>query len=146
MKIVETEGANQLVEGPFNLRLLIEDTLDAASLNCATDEIVLVYSLDQELNLDVIGDQAVIRQVLIELLGYLLKHTSTGEIRISVGLIGPADGPTQDLAFRIIDTGFRGPSASSAPEVLPLSYCYQLLRLLRSQLSVNVRELQCASR
>lgn len=142
MKIVETEGTNQLVEGPFNLRTLIEDTLDAVSLNCTADEIDFIYSLDPDVNLDLIGDQGAIRQVLIELLGYCLKHTPSGEIRISVGLVAPAEGITVDLAFRVIASGCRGLNAVT--EVLPLSYCHQLLRILRSQLSMHVRfRLRC---
>lgn len=62
MKIVETEGTNQLVEGPFNIRTLIEDSLDVVSANCTT-EIEFVYNFDPDLPLDLLGDQAVLKQV-----------------------------------------------------------------------------------
>jgi len=88
----------------FNLRHCIEDALDLFSESAAKKQLDLLYKIDHNVPVQLIGDQLRIRQVLLNLINNAIKFTSKGEILIEVSLLERNDD-NLNLSFKIKDTG-----------------------------------------
>ena len=96
MSQIET-GDLQLAEGAVDIEICIETTISMVAEQAATKGLVLVETLPAELP-DLIGDQAKIKQMLLNLLTNAIKFTGTGgEIEIGVSFI---EGTGIDLYVR----------------------------------------------
>ncbi|MEJ2616774.1 MAG: response regulator, partial [Ignavibacteriaceae bacterium] len=94
----------ELEKQPFDVRNCIEEALDLFASKAADKNIELLYSLDEGLSTNVIGDVTRVRQIIVNLLGNALKFTDEGEIVIR------ASGQLKDynnymLHFSVRDTG-----------------------------------------
>jgi len=98
-------GKLELHEGPFSLRLAVQDCLALVSFQCATKGLELQSSVHPDLPDCLWGDSFRLRQVLSNLLGNAVKFTSSGFVRLEV--LPGAEQPQQgcSLLFQVSDSG-----------------------------------------
>ncbi len=94
----------ELEKQPFDVRNCIEEALDLVASKAADKNLELLYSIDEGLSTNVIGDVTRLRQIMVNLLCNSLKFTDEGEILVSVS------GQLKDynnymLHFSVRDTG-----------------------------------------
>jgi signal transduction histidine kinase/DNA-binding response OmpR family regulator len=102
-------GKMELENVNFNLRACIEDVLDVFGAKAASCKLDLVYDMDVDVPVLVIGDSARLRQVLINLVGNAVKFTRQGEVCVSVAVEKRMDDM---VALRVLvrDTGIGIPA------------------------------------
>ena len=94
----------ELEKQPFDIRDCIEEALDLVASKASDKNLELLYSLDEGLSTNVIGDVTRVRQIIVNLLGNAIKFTEEGEIVVRVS------GQLKDynnymLHFSVRDTG-----------------------------------------
>lgn len=94
-------GKIDLDHRPFALAPLIEDITELLAPRAQARDLEIAAYIDERLPLDVIGDAARLRQVLLNLAGNAIKFTAKGGVAI---IVEPGIGPT-DIAFIVRDTG-----------------------------------------
>ncbi len=87
-------GKIELEEQDFDLRNCVEEVLELFSAQAAHSEVDLVYEIDHEVPLQVVGDGMRLRQVLMNLVGNAIKFTTSGEIFVGVHLLKSAGEKT----------------------------------------------------
>jgi signal transduction histidine kinase/HPt (histidine-containing phosphotransfer) domain-containing protein len=100
-------GKLEAEKHPFALNECVEGAIDVLAPKAAEKNIELAFEIDPEIRNAVIGDQARVRQVLINLLGNAVKFTTVGEVVLTVRLDKPVNGdPSAQLVrFSVRDTG-----------------------------------------
>ncbi|MEJ2494761.1 MAG: PAS domain-containing protein [Ignavibacteriaceae bacterium] len=94
----------EIEKQPFDLRLCIEEALDLVASKAVDKNLELVYSVEDVLSTNVIGDVTRLRQILLNLLSNSIKFTENGEIEVSVtGQL--RDHYEYQLHFSVRDTG-----------------------------------------
>ncbi len=93
-----------LEAAPLSVRALMEEALEVVAVRAANGSLTLAYHLAPEVPRHIVGDQARLRQVLINLLGNAVKFTERGEVVLSADLI-ETDGAQPLLHFSVRDTG-----------------------------------------
>jgi signal transduction histidine kinase len=97
-------GKFELSAIPFDPRELIAELTDLFAPQCTSKGFEFVHSVAEDVPLQVAGDAARLRQVLVNLVGNAIKFTEYGEIVVSLSL--GATGPENlQLVFAIEDTG-----------------------------------------
>ena len=76
----------------FNLRVCIEDVLDIFGPKAALQGLDLIYKIDNNVPLQIVGDDLRLRQVLTNLINNALKFTEKGEVFVGVHLL-PSNEP-----------------------------------------------------
>ncbi len=89
----------------FNLRQCVEDVLDIFGAGATKLGIDLVYDIDEQVPLQIVGDSLRLRQVLINLVGNALKFTQQGEVCIFINLHKKDQQEELNLMFAVKDTG-----------------------------------------
>ena len=77
-------GRVDLEARPFILREAVEASLDILAPAAAKKGLELVYAIDDELPMTLIGDQGRLRQMILNLLSNAVKFTETGEVVVTV--------------------------------------------------------------
>lgn len=105
-------GKLDLEERPFDLRDLLESTLDVVAPRAAEKHLDLAYIVDSALPLAFFGDAIRLRQILLNLLSNAIKFTEQGEVVVNVQLEGSRQevGEVQELLFSVRDTGIGIPA------------------------------------
>jgi diguanylate cyclase (GGDEF)-like protein len=99
-------GKLQLVTTDFDLRQLLEETLETSANQAHRKGLELILDLPPELNCTVHGDSERIRQVLINLIGNAIKFTSRGEVQLKVTQDSSSTEKGMiNIKFSILDTG-----------------------------------------
>ncbi|MEO6149440.1 MAG: response regulator, partial [Mucilaginibacter sp.] len=98
-------GNLELESEDFNLRQCIEDVLDLFGPKAAKLQLDLVYQIDENVPLQIVGDSLRLRQVLINLVGNALKFTEYGEVCINVTQEKSMPDCLVQLKFEVRDTG-----------------------------------------
>jgi PAS domain S-box-containing protein len=94
----------EIEKHPFDVRLCVEEALDLVTAKAAEKNLELLYSIEDTLYTNVIGDVTRVRQILLNLLSNAVKFTEKGEIEVSVsGQL--RDHYEYQLHFAIRDTG-----------------------------------------
>lgn len=93
-----------LMEEDFDLREILEDTVELVSEQAHRKGLVCVADIPVDLPRMVKGDPTRLRQILVNLLGNAAKFTEKGEVRISVRLTA-RHVDCYDLEIEISDTG-----------------------------------------
>jgi len=88
----------------FDLRSLLEDTLEMVANQAYRKGLELVPNLPPDLPHWAHGDPVRLRQVLVNLLGNAIKFTQRGEVRLWVRSLGEKEGRYR-VAFEVSDTG-----------------------------------------
>jgi signal transduction histidine kinase/CheY-like chemotaxis protein len=89
---------------PFALREVLTDVERMFRLAADSKGLTLVMETAEDVPAYVLGDQAKVRQVLINLVGNALKFTARGAVRVQVGA-RPLDEQRVSLRFAVSDTG-----------------------------------------
>jgi signal transduction histidine kinase/DNA-binding response OmpR family regulator len=88
----------------FDLREIIEGTLDLVAEKAHAKGVELIYSLPADIPSALIGDPGRIRQVLLNLLSNAVKFTEKGEVLLEISL-QEQDRKEAVLYFSVKDTG-----------------------------------------
>jgi PAS domain S-box-containing protein len=94
-------GKIDLEHRPFALSALIEDITELLAPRAQAKKIEIAAYVDERLPLEVIGDSARLRQVLLNLAGNAIKFTSTGGVAL---IVEPGIWPNE-ISFLVRDTG-----------------------------------------
>lgn len=100
-------GKLELEERPFDLHRLLRDCRDLMSNAASQKGLLLQLSLGGTVPRFVHGDEARIRQILLNLVGNAVKFTERGSVLVSAGLLSAEDGEGAPvlLRFSVSDTG-----------------------------------------
>lgn len=88
----------------FDLRHCIEEVLDIFAEKVGKSNVDLLYQIDWDVPIQIIGDNLRLRQILLNLIGNAIKFTHQGEIFIRVYLINTNNNKVE-LGFQVKDTG-----------------------------------------
>ena len=97
-------GAMTLEEEPMSIHSCVEDSLGMISRQAAEKGLDLSCTFDPCIPVEVFGDAARLRQILINLLGNAVKFTHEGEIQVRVSCT-ERSANTIHLSFEVQDTG-----------------------------------------
>ncbi len=114
-------GKIELEEHDFGLRNCVEEVLELFSTQAAQSGVDLVYEIDNEVPLQVVGDGMRLRQVLVNLVGNAVKFTVSGEIFVGVHLLRSRPNGILELGFEIRDTGIGIPADKISRLFMPFS-------------------------
>ena len=106
---IET-GKMELEKEEFNLRTCIEDVLDIFGTKAAEAGLDLVYQIDAEVPLQILGDNLRLRQILTNMVSNALKFTQQGEVFVGVHLLKSEPEGLLELEFEVRDTGIGIPA------------------------------------
>jgi two-component system, sensor histidine kinase and response regulator len=148
-------GNMELEKEDFHLRGCIEDVLDIFGSKAAQIGVDLIYTIDEDVPVQIISDQLRLKQVLTNLIGNALKFTQKGEVFIGVHLADQDSHTGFPLRFEIRDTGigiahdkldrlfkaFSQVDSSTTRKYggsgLGLAICEKLVNLMGGQISVE---------
>ncbi len=102
-------GHVELEETVFDLRHLAEKTCDMIAMRAHAKGLELIYTIDDDIPVNLIGDPNRLNQILINLMGNALKFTNNGEISLNVSKSRNHDGSIE-LLFNVSDTGIGIPA------------------------------------
>ncbi len=102
-------GYMELEHHPYNMVDTIEDVFELLSHKAFDKGLELVYYIEPEVPVDVLGDSTRLRQVLVNLISNAIKFTEKGEILVSVRNITQVK-QKQTLEFTVRDTGIGIPA------------------------------------
>jgi PAS domain S-box-containing protein len=94
-------GKIDLEQRPFNLVELIEDITELLAPRAQAKNLEIAAYVDERLPLELIGDAARLRQVLLNLAGNAIKFTSQGGVAL---IVEPGIWPNE-ISFLVRDTG-----------------------------------------
>jgi signal transduction histidine kinase/DNA-binding response OmpR family regulator len=107
-------GKLELHKGAFALDGCVQGTVELLSRKAHEKDLEIAWTVDPNLPLRLIGDEARVRQVLLNLIGNALKFTDRGGILVSLVLL-ERRGSKAKVAIRVKDTGIGlSPSAIEA--------------------------------
>ncbi len=102
-------GKLQLIETDFSLRDCIADAMSTLAAQAQLKQLELAYHVAPEVPDALVGDQARLRQILLNLVGNSIKFTREGEIVVRVEMESASDEETL-LRFSASDTGIGIPA------------------------------------
>src|ERR1700737_4545170 len=94
-------GKIDLEHRPFALTALIEDITELLAPRAQAKALEIAAYVDERLPMEVVGDAARLRQVLLNLAGNAIKFTSTGGVAL---IVEPGISP-DEVSFSVRDTG-----------------------------------------
>src|SRR4030081_2875527 len=94
-------GKIDLEHRPFALAALIEDITELLAPRAQARKLEIAAYVDERLPMEVVGDAARLRQVLLNLAGNAIKFTSTGGVAL---IVEPGISP-HEISFLVRDTG-----------------------------------------
>lgn len=103
-------GNLELDPHDFNLQQCVDEVMDMFSGRAKESGLGLIYDIDQNIPLELIGDSPRLKQVLINLLGNAIKFTSKGNVFLGISLLIKHPDSTLELAFEVRDSGIGIPS------------------------------------
>jgi two-component system sensor histidine kinase/response regulator len=152
-----SKGKVALEEVVFDLRQIVEDTLDILAIPAQDKGLDFGCLIDEQIPHRLIGDPGRIRQVLFNITGNAIKFTSRGEVFVAVTLENQ-HGNLKKIRFSVSDTGigiseaqvdflFQGFSQLDASTTrkyggagLGLVISKQLVELMKGEIGVQSKE------
>jgi len=99
-------GNMEIEKEEFDLRSSVEEVMDLFSQKVANKGIDLIYQIDLDVPVQIIGDNLRLKQILINLINNAVKFTHEGEVYLSIYIISKAtDSSGIVLGFQVKDTG-----------------------------------------
>ncbi len=93
----------------FDLRIMLEDTVDILAIGAAEKGLELICLIDPTIPSQLKGDPGRLRQILTNLVGNAIKFTTVGEVVINARLDTTENGVTA-IRFSVSDTGIGIPA------------------------------------
>jgi signal transduction histidine kinase/ActR/RegA family two-component response regulator len=112
-------GKLDLMRDPFALRRTIDDLVKCFSFDAGKAGVRLVSDVGADVPKVPVGDDGRLRQILVNLLGNAIKFSSSGEVRVRVGLEGPVRGGVACCRFTVSDEGIGIPVDKQAAVFAP---------------------------
>ncbi len=113
----KVDSGKQLELKDFDLRNSIEEVLDVFGAKAAAAGVDLIYSIHDNVPLQLVGDAYRLRQILMNLVENAFRFTDAGEIFIGVKAIQSAEDGRMNIEFEVRDTG-KGMSQQRLQKVL----------------------------
>jgi two-component system sensor histidine kinase/response regulator len=104
-------GNMELENEDFNLRQCVEDILDIFGAKATVAGLDLIYHIEENVPLQIVGDSLRLRQVLINLVGNAMKFTEKGEVYLFVTKEETGKADELRLNFAVRDTGIGIPES-----------------------------------
>jgi len=102
-------GRLELEEAPFDVRTVIEESLQLVAPSARPKDVELTYTVDDAVPAVLLGDAGRLRQILVNLLGNAVKFTDAGEINLTV-TAQVLEGRRYEAHFAVRDTGIGIPA------------------------------------
>jgi len=103
-------GNMELEKVEFNLRSSIEDVLDIFGTKASLAGLDLIYQIDEDVPVQIVGDHLRLCQVVTNLVGNAMKFTKQGEVFVGVHLLESKPDGNLVLGFEVRDTGIGIPA------------------------------------
>ena len=97
-------GKLALSNAPFELHLLVQSTVELLAPSAHEKGLEIAWTLDPSLSSRLIGDEARVRQILLNLIGNAVKFTDRGGIIVSVTVLEASCAGAR-VAIGVKDTG-----------------------------------------
>ena len=111
-------GKVTIALGPLDMRSVLESVCELLSPKAFEKSLEIIAEIDPQIPLRLLGDDARIRQVLINLAGNAIKFTETGGVTIRAMLESYSyTDDTANIIIEVEDTG-----VGIAPEALPIIF------------------------
>lgn len=98
-------GKMELEKKDFNLEGCIEDVLETLARKANHQNVELIYEIAPEVPAQISGDLLRVRQILMNLVENSVKHTTDGEVQISVSVNSEVTVNPIELKFKVQDNG-----------------------------------------
>jgi signal transduction histidine kinase/CheY-like chemotaxis protein len=98
-------GTLEINNASYTLSSLLSDVVTMIQMRVTEKQVVFIVDVDAALPSVLNGDEARLRQILLNLLSNSVKYTRKGFIRLSVTGIASPDGKTITICFEIKDSG-----------------------------------------
>lgn len=99
-------GNMEIEKEDFDLRSNIEEVMDLFSQQVADKGIDLIYQIDLDVPVQIVGDNLRLKQILINLINNAIKFTHEGEVYLKIYLISKdTESSKIELGFQVKDTG-----------------------------------------
>jgi signal transduction histidine kinase/ligand-binding sensor domain-containing protein/CheY-like chemotaxis protein len=98
-------GKMDIEHEDFDLRQTIEEVMDLFAQRAAQQKIDLLYHLDEDVPMGIVGDSMRLKQVLINLVNNAVKFTAKGEVFVKVYIQKRLKNGDYEIGFSIKDTG-----------------------------------------
>ncbi len=98
-------GKMEIEQEDFDLRHTVEEVMDLFSQRVAHQGLDLIYQIDFDVPLYLVGDSLRLKQVLINLINNAIKFTSKGEVVVNVFVNPPIENDAIEVGFSVKDTG-----------------------------------------
>jgi signal transduction histidine kinase/CheY-like chemotaxis protein len=112
----------------FNLRNSIEEVLDVFAVKAANAGLDLVYRIQKEVPVQIVGDNRRFRQILTNLIENAIRFTPAGEIYIGVQFVEADEDNRVKLMFEVKDTGVGMPEAKTGELLKKLTQTTPVLK------------------
>jgi PAS domain S-box-containing protein len=91
---------------PFDVRKCVESAVDLLATRASEKGLEMIYMVDEQVPVAIVGDVTRLRQILVNLLGNAVKFTKRGEVVVQVTSERVAtDAEQHKLHFSVRDTG-----------------------------------------
>jgi len=98
-------GKMEIEHEDFDLRSTVEEVMDLFSLRASQKGLDLIYQLDIDVPVHIVGDSLRLKQILINLINNAMKFTARGEIFVKVYLAEKRSDEGFEICFSVKDTG-----------------------------------------
>ncbi|NEW83462.1 MAG: response regulator, partial [Mariniphaga sp.] len=99
-------GNMEIEQEEFDLRSSVEEVMDLFPQKVAEKGIDLIYQIDYDVPVQIVGDNMRLKQILINLINNAIKFTHEGEVYLNIYLISKASNSSKiTLGFQVKDTG-----------------------------------------
>lgn len=98
-------GRMHVVEAAFDIRQIKQSIQEIFAVEALKKGIQLKFSHDADHSMNLVGDEARLRQILFNLVGNSIKFTDTGEVRVDTAILPVTKGPLVRMLITVSDTG-----------------------------------------
>lgn len=95
----------ELHQKAFDLQMVISNCIELFQPKAKLKKLDLKLYYDEAIGNDLVGDQLVLQEVLLHLLGNAIKFTDSGQVSLTVSKISATDEHSEKLRFAVEDTG-----------------------------------------
>ncbi|MCZ8521935.1 MULTISPECIES: PAS domain S-box protein [Paenibacillus] len=103
-------GKAEAAHDPFSIHAVMESVIELFSPRAAERGITLSFRLDEDVPAVVLGDEGMLRQILVNLVGNALKFTEEGSVEVSARLQPGLEPGRAVVECSVRDTGLGIPS------------------------------------